>query len=168
MAGLIQKIETIITSNLGENLIIEQFDGSIDNYILVRAERLLEICHLLRDHSELYFDMLSCITGIDNLPEEESLEVVYSLNSIPFNYRINLKVKLPRTEDEEKLPTVPSVTTVWKTANWLEREVFDLTGINFENHPDLRRILLPTDWKGHPLRKDYQLQEYYHGIKVKY
>ncbi|UZR92727.1 NADH-quinone oxidoreductase subunit C [Chondrinema litorale] len=166
MSELIQKIETIISDNLGVDIVTETFSGNVDEYILIEPEKLVEVCLLLRDHRELYFDMLSCITGIDNQPEEESLEVIYSLNSIPFNYRINLKVKLPRST--ELLPVLPSVVSVWKTANWLEREVYDLLGIKFENHPDLRRILLPTDWEGYPLRKDYKLQEYYHGIKVRY
>ena len=112
MSELIQKIETIISDNLGADVITEAFSGNIDEYILIVPERIVEVCLLLRDHPELYFDMLSCITGVDNQPEEESMEVIYSLNSIPFNFRINLKVKLPRNIDS--LPSVTSVVEVWK------------------------------------------------------
>ena len=79
-----------------------------------------------------------------------------------------LKVEVARNTEEGKLPQVPSVSSIWKTADWHEREAFDLVGIEFTNHPDLRRILLPSDWEGYPLRKDYKEQEEYHGIKVKY
>ena len=79
-----------------------------------------------------------------------------------------LKVVFDRALPNEAAPQVPTVSHIWKTADWHEREAFDLMGIQFSNHPDLRRILLPEDWEGHPLRQDYQAQEYYHGIQVKY
>jgi NADH-quinone oxidoreductase subunit C len=110
-----------------------------------------------------YFDMLSCITGIDNGVQAATMEVVYNLYSIPFNHHLMVKVTLPRDHAE-----VDSVTHIWRTANWHEREIFDMYGINFKNHPDLRRILMPADWEGHPLRKDYSHQEYYRDIKVAY
>ena len=78
-----------------------------------------------------------------------------------------LKVLVPRNTGSSKLPTVPSIAHIWRTADWHEREAFDLVGIQFTGHPDLRRILLPTDWVGHPLRTDYQEEEQYHGIKTK-
>ena len=83
--------------------------------------------------------------------------------SIPFEHSLALKVKIE--SDEQK---IPSLCEIWKGANWLEREVYDLFGIVFDNHPDLRRILLPANWEGYPLRKDYKVQEYFHGIKVEY
>jgi NADH-quinone oxidoreductase subunit C len=89
------------------------------------------------------------------------------LYSIPYEHAFVMKVIVPRG-DEHNLPAVPSLCNVWKTANWHEREAFDLYGITFTGHPDLRRILLPTDWQGYPLRKDYKEQETYHGIKVAY
>jgi len=94
--------------------------------------------------------------------------VIYHLNSIPFEHSFVLKVEVTRNKEDEPLPQVFSLTPIWKTADWHEREAYDLVGIDFIGHPDLRRILLPADWQGHPLRKDYKEQEFYHGIKVKY
>jgi NADH-quinone oxidoreductase subunit C len=110
-----------------------------------------------------YFDMLSCITGIDNGVQAATMEVVYNLYSIPYHHHLMIKVTLPRDR-----PEIDSVSHIWKTANWHEREVFDMYGISFKNHPDLRRILMPADWEGYPLRKDYTHQEYYRDIKVAY
>lgn len=92
--------------------------------------------------------------------------MIYHLSSIPFEKSVVLKVQIERDLDAEGL--VDSVSGVWKTANWHEREVYDFFGVKFNNHPDLRRILLPADWQGYPMRKDYEEQEAYHGIKVKY
>lgn len=132
-------------------------------YISVQPEELLNICQTLFSDPQTYFDMLSCLTGLDNGVEANTMEVIYNLYSIPFDRKLTLKVVL----DREK-PELPSVTSIWKTADWHEREAFDLLGIKFTDHPDLRRILMPADWEGHPLRKDYKHQETYHGIKVEY
>lgn len=91
------------------------------------------------------------------------MEVIYHLYSIPHDESLAIKVVLDR-----QAPIVESVVDIWATANWLERETYDLLGIRFSNHPDMRRILLPNDWEGHPLRKDYEAQEAYHGLTVKY
>jgi NADH-quinone oxidoreductase subunit C len=91
------------------------------------------------------------------------MEVIYTLYSIPNHFTLHLRVVLDRT-----LPSVSSVSSIWRTADWHEREAFDLLGIQFSGHSDLRRILLPEDWEGHPLRKDYVEQSKYHGIQVKY
>lgn len=124
---------------------------------------LPDFMHFLHTDKDLFFDQLSCLTGIDNGPEANTLEVIYHLYSIPFNQSLAIKVIVPREN-----PVVPSVAHIWRTANWHEREAFDLLGIRFSNHPDLRRILMPADWEGHPLRKDYQEQTSYRGITVKY
>ena len=131
--------------------------------IEITAQENRELFTFLRDDDQLYFDMLSSITGIDNGPEANTMEMVYNLYSIPYDLHLMVKTKLDR-----ETPIVPTVSDIWKTANWHEREIFDLLGIRFEGHPDLRRILLPSDWEGHPLRKDDILQERYHGIKVDY
>ncbi|WP_026998542.1 NADH-quinone oxidoreductase subunit C [Eisenibacter elegans] len=122
----------------------------------------------LHDTQGLYFDFLSCLTALDNGSQKNSLEVLYHLYSIPYHHQFVLRVLLPRNAPDAALPSVPTVSTVWRSALWHEREAYDLVGIHFENHPDLRRILLPEDWEGHPLRKDYQHQDYYHGIRVAY
>jgi NADH-quinone oxidoreductase subunit C len=131
--------------------------------IKLSKDDLLSVMDTLYRNETTYFDMLSCITGIDNGEQAATMEVVYNLYSIPFNHHLMIKVVLPREK-----PEIESVTHIWKTANWQEREIFDMYGIHFKNHPDLRRILMPADWEGHPLRKDYKHQEYYRGIKVEY
>jgi NADH-quinone oxidoreductase subunit C len=131
--------------------------------IKISSEDLKQVCAKLFNHESTYFDMLSCITGIDNGPETNTMEIVYNLYSIPFNHHVALKVILPREN-----PAIDSVIEIWKTANWHERELFDMYGIKVNGHPDLRRILMPADWEGHPLRKDYKQQEYYRDIKIEY
>jgi len=131
--------------------------------IIVAVEDLVAVAQQLFASPETYFDMLSCVTGIDNGPATNTMEVAYNLYSIPFNTHLMLKVKVSR-----ETPVVPSLAGIWKTSDWHEREVFDMYGIDFTGHPDLRRILMPEDWEGHPLRKDYTHQGYYRDIKVAY
>jgi len=133
-----------------------------DGRFKLEPSELLEFCRFLKRTDGLYFDQLACITGMHN-HKEQTFDVIYNLSSIPYNYQIELLVNV-----SEESPVVPSLVELWKAADWLERETFDLFGIRFENHPDLRRILLPANWEGYPLRKDYKTQEYYHGIKVDY
>lgn len=129
----------------------------------VSRHAIVAIAETLHADKRTYFDQLSCVTGIDNGPDASTMEVVYHLYSIPFNISLGLRVMLPRDK-----PEVHSLCHVWKSANWLERETFDMLGINFINHPDLRRILMPADWEGYPLRKDYVDLDRYRDIKVKY
>lgn len=130
--------------------------------LTLSAEHILPVCEFLWKNPSTYFDSLSCLTAIDQGPEAGKMEVIYTLYSIPNHVTLHLRVML----DREK-PSVSSVSSVWRTADWHEREAFDFYGIQFEGHPDLRRILLPEDWEGHPLRKDYVEQTKYHGIQVK-
>jgi NADH-quinone oxidoreductase subunit C len=134
-----------------------------NNQITVEADQLVAICDLLWRHPETYFDSLSCLTAIDLGPEQNQIEVIYTLYSIPKHVTVHLKVVTERDQ-----AVIPSVSSIWKTADWHEREAYDLVGVQFLNHPNLTRILLPADWEGHPLRKDYVEQERYHGIQVKY
>lgn len=120
--------------------------------IILAASRLVEVATHLRDAPGARFNFCSDVTASDWPPRPKRFDVIYSLYSIVLKHRIRLKVQV--AEDE----AVPTVTGVWPSANWLEREVFDLFGIRFEGHPDLRRILMPDDWQGHPQRKDYPLE----------
>lgn len=120
-------------------------------------EKLPALCRFLKDQRR--FTRLSAVTCIDRYPLEPRFEVVYLLHSIPNNERLRLKVAVPSQE-----PRLPSVCGVWTGANWYEREVFDMFGVRFEGHPDLRRILMPDYWEGHPLRKDFPV----HGHKYSY
>lgn len=124
--------------------------------VYVKRGKLVEICQYLRTDEKLKFNLLSDLTGFDRgLEEDLRFEVVYQLTSIPNRMQIRLKVRV--SEDDAFIPTVSGV---WVTANWHERETFDLFGINFEGHPDLRKILTPEDLEGHPLRKDFPLRGY--------
>lgn len=120
--------------------------------LVVARARLLEIAAHLRDTAGALFDSCSDVTATDWPPRAERFDVVYSLYSTRLRHRVRLKVRVAEGG------AVPSVTSIWPAANWLEREVFDLFGIRFEGHPDLRRILMPDDWQGHPQRKDYPLE----------
>lgn len=132
-------------------------------YLVINAEDLPGICLYLSQTPGLYFDFLNCITCVDNGPDKGSMDLLYHLSSLPLEHSVILKVTVSREEQQ-----VPSLASLWRTADWHEREIFDLFGLGFRDHPDLRRILLPADWEGHPLRKDYKEQEKYHGIIVKY
>lgn len=134
--------------------IVAVAEGHGEVTVTVPREAIVDVCSFLR--SEHDFDMLADLCGCDRGPEEDPrFEVNYHLFSTVHYMRLRLKVLL--SEDE---PNVPSVTTLWHTANWHERETYDLVGIKFDGHPDLRRILLPSDFDGHALRKDYPLRGY--------
>jgi NADH-quinone oxidoreductase subunit C len=130
-------------------------------WIEVASDKTKEICQYLRDDERLKFDYLSNLSGVDY--NNGKLGVVYHLASMPLKHKIVLKAICTKEN-----PHVQSVADVWRTADWHEREAFDLIGILFDGHPDLRRILLPYDWEGYPLRKDYKVPEFYDGMKVPY
>lgn len=128
---------------------IIEFRGGLT--FIIRKESLIEVCQFLKDDPDLKYNFLSDICGVDFLEREKRFEVVYNLYSIPNRWRVRLKINL--AEDEH----VKSLTSLWDSANWLEREAYDMFGVKFDNHPDLKRILMPDDWIGHPLRKDFPL-----------
>lgn len=161
-----EEIVNLIKEEIGQEIIVDVDLKASPQAIIVSAENLIKICSFLYTDEKVYFDSLSCVTGIDNGPDTNTMEVIYNLYSIPYNHHLMIKVVLERNKEEEPMPEIPTVSTIWKTANWHEREIFDLLGISFTGHPDLRRILLPADWEGHPLRKDYKNMEIYHGIVV--
>ena len=123
--------------------------------IYIERSALREACVLLRDNQDCPFNFLSDVTCVDWFPSEPRFEVVYHLLSIPKKERVRLKVRLGSSS-----PALDSVTPVWPGANYFEREIFDLFGVRFTGHPYLRRLLMPEDWEGHPLRKDYPVEGY--------
>jgi NADH-quinone oxidoreductase subunit C len=124
--------------------------------IYVTAQSIIDVSRHLRDTAG--FERLSAVTAVDWWPREPRFEVVYLLHSIKQNTRLRVAVKAKETDPLE------SVSRIWRSANWYEREVFDLFGVQFFNHPNLERIMMPADWEGHPLRKDYPI----HGHKYSY
>jgi NADH-quinone oxidoreductase subunit C len=129
-------------------------------YCLAQGQAIVDVCHFLRDDPDLKCEVLSDLTAVD-WPKEEKIQIVYHLYSYTHKHQFVLKVDLPRD-----MPQIATLEGVWKVANWFEREAFDLFGVIFEGHSDLRRILLPEDWTGFPLRKDYVEQEEYDGIST--
>jgi NADH-quinone oxidoreductase subunit C len=146
-----------LQAKFGDKIIelVEMEMGS-DSFINVVPSAIKEIAIFLRDDKDTQFDYLSLLSGMDY---KDSLGVVYHLYSTLLKHKVVLKVKLNRKE-----PIVPTIERVWKSANWHEREAFDMFGIVFDGHPDLERILCPDDWEGYPLRKDYVAPTQYHGI----
>ena len=123
--------------------------------IVVDRPAIRESCALLRDNPDFPFNYLSDVTCVDYYPSDLRFEVIYHLLSIPNKERVRLKVRL-----SGEMPALDSVTSVWPSANYFEREVFDLFGVRFNGHPYLRRLLMPENWEGHPLRKDYPVEGY--------
>lgn len=169
-------------------LLIDQFgEGKIpgvnleatDPWIEVAPPAILEVARFLKNDSRLAFDHLTDLSAVDYFEPDPKkakkfeydphLEVVYHLYSYDRKHSLTVKVNLPRWKDEPsgQIPEVDSVADIWASADWHEREAYDLMGIRFLNHPNLRRILCPEDWVGHPLRKDYDFPLEYHGIRGK-
>ncbi len=157
-----EDIYTKLKEEFGDSILSLE-EVVLDSFILIAPDAIADIARYLVEDSELAFDSLMCLSGVDLGVKEENLEIVYHLFSMTHRHTVVLKVHLPKED-----PHIPSVEDIWKTANWHEREAYDLYGITFEGHSDLRRILMPEDWEGHPLRKDYKDPEFYRGMRVPY
>jgi NADH-quinone oxidoreductase subunit C len=162
-----EDIKLLLTDKFGADVIEGEETSGLQPALLVTPDKIVDVCLELRNNSKTYFDFLSCLTGVDYGVEAGRFGVVYHLASIPYQLQLTLKI----SKDHDRATSDPifkSITSVYRTADWHEREAYDLVGIFFEGHPDLRRILLPDDWDGYPLRKDYKTAEYYKGIKIDY
>jgi NADH-quinone oxidoreductase subunit C len=156
-----QEILEKIKLQFPQAIIEAKLEGVVDPYLKISPEQIADVAIFLNDDENLKLDFLMCLSGVDN--GKGTLGVVYNIFSMSHRHKINLKIEVPKDK-----PEVPSVSSVWPTANWHEREAYDLVGIVFTDHPDLRRILMPYDWEGHPLRKDYKTPEFYQGMKIPY
>jgi len=132
--------------------------GVLDPFVRVAPKDLVEVMTFCRDDARLGMDLLACLTAVD-YPKDARFQLVYNLRSVRLRHDLTVKVDVPRED-----PRVPTLENVYRTADWHERESFDLMGIRFEGHHNLVRILCAEDWEGHPLRKDYVTPEYYHDI----
>lgn len=150
-----------LQKKFGEEVVFDFHDaseGDKDCWFQVEPYSIEDVAVFMKTDSELHMDYLECITGID-YPDENQVRVVYHVYSYAKKHRVVIKCMLDRED-----PALPTLTSVWPTSNWQERECFDLLGVLFDGHPDLRRLLLPDDWEGHPLRKDWEESDSYHGI----
>jgi NADH-quinone oxidoreductase subunit C len=173
----IEDVHQRLVDRFGTEAIRELKTGVKDPWIEVAANRIADVARFVHDEPDIKLDALNDLCGSDWLdtdpkkknPCEPHVEVVYHLYSYTHKYFCKLKVKTPRWTDGQtgNLPQVQSVSGVWGIADWHEREAFDLVGIDFTSHPNLRRILCPEDWEGHPLRKDYEFPLEYHGVRGK-
>ncbi len=172
----IQEIFNRLRQAFGDQ-ILRLVTETVDPWIEVQPESIAEVSRFLRDEPDLAFDFLNCISAVDYFdpkPRDAAafrprIELLYHLTSLKHRHRLVLKTTLLRWKNnvDGDLPELPTVSHIWPTATWHEREVFDLMGVRFLGHPDLRRILCPEDWVGHPLRKDYQMPEEYYGIPLR-
>jgi len=153
-----QEIHDILKKKFPETIL--EFNNEIlQPYIKLDTEKdFYDAFQFLRDDTDMDFDYLRCLSGVDY---GENLGAVYHLFSFKHRHEIVIKAEVQRDGGK-----IPSVADLWRTADWHEREIYDLYGITFTNHPNLKRILLPDDWEGHPLRKDYVTPEYYNGIPI--
>jgi NADH-quinone oxidoreductase subunit C len=171
------EIHKLLVDTFGEAKIAGANLTAIDPWVEVVPGAIVEVSQFLRDDPRLVMDHLNDLTGVDyfqpdpkkaaKFGHEPHIEVVYHLSSFEHKHKITVKVKLPRWQDGQtgQIPEIDSVSSVWGIADWHERECYDLMGIRFLGHPNLRRILCPEDWVGHPLRKDYEMPLEYHEIR---
>ena len=162
----LEEIKFILIQKFGESVIVGEEPTGLQPALLIDPDRIADVCLELRDNPKTYFDFLSCLSGVDYGVEANRFGVVYHLVSIPYQTQLTLKVSKENNRDLDNLPSFPTISSVYHSADWHEREAFDMEGIFFEGHPDLRRILMPDDWEGYPLRKDYKNAEFYKGIKI--
>ena len=155
------EISEKLKASFSERIVEVKAEGVPDPYVKIAPAAVLEVAEFLRADPDLEFDFLMCLSGVDS--GKGILGVVYHLYSMTKRHKITIKADVPRDQ-----ATVPSVSSIWPTADWHEREAFDMLGIAFAGHPDHRRILLPEDYPGHPLRKDFKVPEFYQGMKVPY
>ncbi len=155
-----EEIYTALQGKLGD-AVRELKADVLQPFIVVDPAKLAEVALFLRDDPEMDFDYCNCVSGVDY--NDGTLGAVYHLSSMSKKHKIVLKAIVPKDQ-----PNVRSTAEVWGGASWHEREAYDMVGIIFDGHPDLRRILLPDDYPGHPLRKDFEVPEFYNGIKVPY
>jgi NADH-quinone oxidoreductase subunit C len=146
-----------LAASFGEAVFDFQATGP-DPFFRVQPAQTIEVLRALRDLPELRCDFLQNLTAVD-WPKRDAIEVVYHLHSYPHRHEVVVKISVPRAN-----PRLPSAAALWKNADWLEREQYDLLGVVFEGHPDLRRLLMPDDWVGHPMRKDYREAAAYNGM----
>lgn len=172
-----EEIFKVLKDKFGDAVIELKTALPVESFIIVDPFKIDEICLFLRDEEGLKFDNCMNLSGVDDANGKKetqsdgstnivggTLSVFYHLESVYLKHKLTLKVSTQREN-----PQVKSVSRIWRSADWHEREAFDLLGINFINHPDLRRILMPYDWEaGYPLRKDYKNPEFYQGMKVPY
>jgi NADH-quinone oxidoreductase subunit C len=142
-------VAAAVADFLGDAVTAGKFDRN-ELTLEIAPPKIVSVCGFLKYDQK--FVRLSAVTAVDRYPMEPRFEVVYHVHSVERKERVRLKCRLPGSD-----PAIESVTSVWRGANWYEREVFDLLGIRFLGHPDLSRILMPDDWEGHPLRKDYPI-----------
>lgn len=154
-----QEIHAKLQAKFGEK--IGALSEGVEQSCVVETGSIADVCQFLASEPALEMTSLMCLSSTD---DKTNLGVVYHLCSMTHKHKATLKVVLTDREN----PSVPTVSHIWGTAEWHEREAYDMMGIVFEGHPDLRRILCPDDWEGWPLRKDYKVQEYYRGLKVPY
>lgn len=159
-------IKQLLTEKFGDAVITGEETVGLQPALIINPDDITAVCLELRNNSKTYFDFLSSLSGVHYNDETNRYGVVYHLASIPYKTQLTLKISKPHSKESAELPEFKSVTSVYRTADWHEREAYDLLGIYFEGHPDLRRILLPDDWDGFPLRKDYQNAEFYKGIRI--
>lgn len=150
-----------LNKHYGEDLLSIEGGEIGEKWITIPTEKLKEVAKFMRDDDSLMLDVLMCLSGV-HYPDSEELGVTYHTYSTLYKHKLTFKVRVP-----VKNPAVPSLESIWKTADWHEREAYDMFGIIFENHPNLTRILCPEDWEGYPLRKDYIQQEFYQGITTR-
>lgn len=161
---MLNQIADFINSKVSSANAVATTPEKGDGFVTVKAESILEVANALKTSSEFEMNVLQVITGTD-YPATSEIELTYILASFTKNLELLLKVRLPRG-DKNNLPKINSVVSVWRAANYQEREAYDMIGVTFVGHPDHRRILTPDDWDGHPLRKDYVVQEVYRGMVV--